>query len=70
MENRRIFMNNEVELFKEDDNWFVTDCDAKGYCERHYTYEKARLDYEKRVRIRVEKHYTKTSKSVWCVCYV
>lgn len=64
MEDQKIFMNREVELFKEEISdgvrWFVTDCEAGGYCEQYYTHKEALQDYNKRVQERIEKYYTKS----------
>lgn len=63
MEDTKIFMKNEVELFRETISdgtfWFVTDCEAGGNCVRYENHKDAVVDYEQRVKKRIEKYYTK-----------
>jgi len=63
MQDQKTFMNNEVELFKEGEYWFVTDCEAGGYCKKYFNYTDALKDYENRVKRRIEKHYTKSKSA-------
>ena len=65
MEDTKIFMKNEVELFRETISdgtfWFVTDCEAGGNCVRYESHKDAVVDYDERVKKRIAKYYTKTA---------